>query len=90
MKNKNSSLIPEQSEIFIDGDAKPLKDFCEAGRPAFVWKLISALPGNEAWAVIGQEKNTRLIPGTLQKDKTYSYNPDVDECRNPSVWRVTP
>jgi hypothetical protein len=90
MKNKNSSLIPELSEIFIDGDAKSLRDFCEAGRPAFVRKLISALSGNESWTVIRQEKNTRLIPGTFQKDKTYSYNPDRDECRNPSVWRVTP
>lgn len=90
MKNKNSSLIPEIREIFIDGDAKSLSDSCEAGRPAFIRKVISALPGNEAWMVIGQEKDTRLIPGTLQKDKTNSYYPDWDECRNPSVWRVTP
>jgi len=90
MKNKNSSLIPELSEIFIDADAKSLMDFCEAGCPAFVRKLISALSREEVWAVIGYKKISRPMPGAPTKNAADSYNPGWNECRNPSVWRIAP
>jgi hypothetical protein len=90
MKNKNSSLIPELREIFMAGDAKHLRDFCETGHPAFVSELISAVSGDEAWAVIGQVKISRLIQGTPPENKTHSYTPGWNECRNSSVWRIAP
>jgi len=52
MKNKNPLLVPELREMLSAGDAKALRDFCEAGHPAVVAELISALSGDEAWAVL--------------------------------------
>lgn len=52
MKNKNPLLVPELREMLTAGNAKALQDFCEAGHPAVVADLISALSEEEAWAVL--------------------------------------
>jgi len=52
MKNKNPLLVPELREILGTGNTKALKDFCEAVHPAVVSEMISALSGEEAWAVL--------------------------------------
>jgi len=52
MKNKNPLLVPELREMLGTGNTKALKDFCEAVHPAVVSEMISALSGEEAWAVL--------------------------------------
>jgi len=52
MKIKNPLLVPELREMLTAGDVKALRDFCEAGHPAVIAELISALSGDEAWAVL--------------------------------------
>jgi magnesium transporter len=52
MKNKNPLLVPELREMVAAGDSKTLQDFCESGHPAVIAELISALSGEEAWAVL--------------------------------------
>ena len=45
MNNKNPLLVPELRDMLAAGDAEALKELCEAGHPAFVAGLISALSG---------------------------------------------
>ncbi len=52
MTIKNPLLVPELREMLTSGDDNALKDFCEDSHPAVVAELVSALPWEEAWAVI--------------------------------------
>jgi magnesium transporter len=52
MKHKNPLLVPELREMLKAGDEKDLRDFCEGVHPVVVAELISALKGEEAWAVL--------------------------------------
>lgn len=49
---KNPLLVPELREMITNGDAEMLREFCEAGHPAVVAELISALSAQEAWNVL--------------------------------------
>jgi magnesium transporter len=53
MNDKNPLIVPELREMLTAGNAKGLRDFCEAGHPAVVAELISALSAEETWAVLG-------------------------------------
>jgi magnesium transporter len=53
MNDKNPLIVPELREMLTAGNAKALRDFCEAGHPALVAELISALSAEETWAVLG-------------------------------------
>jgi magnesium transporter len=53
MNDKNPLIVPELREMLTAGNAKALQDFCEAGHPAVVAELISALSAEETWAVLG-------------------------------------
>lgn len=52
MQTKNPLLVPELREILSTGDVKSLRDFCESAHPAVVADSVSALPWDEAWAVL--------------------------------------
>lgn len=52
MTIKNPLLVPELREMLTAGDDTALKGFCESSHPAAVAELVSALSGEEAWAVI--------------------------------------
>jgi len=52
MNDKNPLIVPELREMLAVGNAKALRDFCEAGHPADVAELISALSAEETWAVL--------------------------------------
>jgi magnesium transporter len=49
---KNPLLVPELREMITNGDAEMLREFCEAGHPAVVAELVSALSAQEAWDVL--------------------------------------
>ena len=53
MNDKNPLIVPELREMLTAGNAKALQDFCEAGHPADIAELISALSAEETWAVLG-------------------------------------
>ncbi len=53
MNDKNPLIVPELREMLTAGNARALRDFCEAGHPALVAELISALSAEETWAVLG-------------------------------------
>jgi magnesium transporter len=52
MNDKNPLIVPELREMLAAGNAKALRGFCEAGHPADVAELISALSTEETWAVL--------------------------------------
>lgn len=52
MQTNNPLLVPELREILSTGDVKSLRDFCESAHPAVVADSVSALPWDEAWAVL--------------------------------------
>jgi magnesium transporter len=47
----NPLLAPELRERIAAGDSKALRDFCEAGHPAVIAEMLSALSPPEAWEV---------------------------------------
>jgi magnesium transporter len=49
---KNPLLVPELREMITTGNSEMLREFCEAGHPAVVAELISALSAQEAWEVL--------------------------------------
>ncbi len=52
MKTKNPILVPELREILAAGKKEILEEFCRSSHPAVVAELISALEGDEVWAVL--------------------------------------
>jgi magnesium transporter len=56
MLNKNPLLVPELREMLASENAKSLHYFCESVHPAVIAESISALSGEEAWAVIVHAK----------------------------------
>ncbi len=52
MNQKNPLLVPELREMLDAHDVEALREFCEAAHPAIVAELLSALSGEEVWAVL--------------------------------------
>ncbi|MFH1091504.1 MAG: magnesium transporter [Pseudomonadota bacterium] len=51
---KNPILVPELREFIASGNYDALRNFCQAGHPAVVAEMISALSAGEAWEVLRQ------------------------------------
>jgi magnesium transporter len=49
---KNPLVVPELRDLIAAGDTRTLREFCEAGQPAVVADLISALSSVEVWEVL--------------------------------------
>lgn len=49
---KNPLVVPELRDVIAAGDSRTLREFCEAGQPAVVADLISALSAVEVWEVL--------------------------------------
>ena len=52
MKNKYTLRVSDLRDLLAAGDAKSIRNFCGEGHPAVVAELISALSGEEVWAVL--------------------------------------
>jgi magnesium transporter len=52
MQTRNPLLVPELEELIAAGDAANLAAFCQAGHPAVIAELASALSPEKVWEVI--------------------------------------